>query len=286
MNPVPLLAAAALSACLQGAPPLRPQAKAGIVEAEWGFIRHCEREGVKASFIEAFHPDGLIFLPDPVNGKKWYAGQPESKAQLGWYPAFSFTSAAEDLGYNVGPWTRRPTPDSAAMAFGWYFSAWKKEAGPTWKLLWDIGMPTRAAANGHEVLKASPPAGKPALRFAELSPVQALDLDRKFSAKARLEGLEIAYRTFLAPEGRLFRSPDQPASGWEAVRTLLSASPGDRTWEPRGALAAASGELLFIQGAYTRTQTGKAPETGTYIRVWRRLGAAWALELDLESPQK
>ena len=285
MNPLPLLASAALSACLLAAPPLRPQGKTGIVEAEWGFIRHCQREGVKASFIEAFHPEGLVFLPDPVNGKKWYASQPESKSQLAWYPVFSFTSAAEDLGYNAGPWTWRPEPDSAAKAFGWFFSVWKKDPGTTWRLFWDIGVPTRAEAGGLEALKASPPAVKPTQNSAALSEQLALDLDRKFSTKARLEGLETAYRSFLAPAGRVLRSPEQPASGWEAVRTLLAASPGDRNWEPRGALVAASGELLFVQGAYTRTQTGKPRESGSYIRVWRRLGAAWTLELDLESPQ-
>jgi hypothetical protein len=51
-------------------------------------------------------------------------------------------------------------------------------------------------------------------------------------------------------------------------------------------VVARSGEILFVQGGYSRMVEGKPAESGSYIRVWRRLGPAWTLELDLESPQQ
>lgn len=259
-------------------------AAAGLVEAEWAFIHHCAKAGVKASFLEAFHPEGLIFRPEPANGKAWYGQRPEAKGLLSWAPAVTCTAASEDLGYNTGPWEFRTEPGAAPRAFGWFFSVWKRGPGGAWKLFWDIGVPTREAA-AVPVLKATPPSIREALPGAALSEAQALELDRKFIQKAVAESAEAAYRGFLAPEGRLFRSPAQPAAGWTAAQTLLAGSPGTRTWEPRDAAVARSGELLFIQGAYTRAREGKSTESGTYIRVWRRLGPAWTLELDLESPQ-
>ena len=283
MKPMPCLLVFGLSLQIQSTPP-RPAA-AGILEAERAFIRHSGREGIKASFIEAFHPEGLIFRPEPANGKDWYQRQPESKARLSWLPAISFTAASGDLGYNAGPWTWKPDPGSEPKAFGWFFSVWKRDPGGAWKLFWDIGMPTREPAADVPALKASGPARRVTAEVAPLSETQAIDLDRMFIAKAKSEGLEQAYRFYLAPAGRVFRSPSQPAAGWASARGLLAASAGARTWEPRGAAVARSGEILFVQGAYSRTQEAKPAETGSYVRVWRRLGTAWTLELDLESPQ-
>lgn len=284
MRPLPCLLAVVLSSMVQSTPPQRPAA-AGILEAEWTFIRHCEWAGIKASFIEAFHADGLIFRPEPANGRDWYGRQPESKARLAWAPAVSFTAASDELGWNAGPWTWKPGPGSEPKAFGWFFSVWKRDPGGAWKLFWDIGMSTGEPAAGVPELRASGPARRPVAAVVPLSEAQALDLDRMFIAKARTEGLERAYRCYLAPAGRVFRSPSQPATGWTSAQGLLAASTGARTWEPRGAAVARSGELLFVQGGYSRTREAKAAETGSYVRVWRRLGTAWTLELDLESPQ-
>jgi len=45
-------------------------------------------------------------------------------------------------------------------------------------------------------------------------------------------------------------------------------------------LVAASGELAYTPGTYTR---GDAAERGDYVFVWRR-GAAWRLELAVLNP--
>ena len=291
MDPVLLLvtavAAAATALPVEAAPThLEAPVRSGILDAEWDFIRHCERAGVKASFLEAFHPGGLVFNPEPANGREWYAKQPKSRSRLSWYPAISFTAASDELGYNAGPWEWRPDPESEAKAFGWFLTVWKRDDSGAWKLFWDIGIPLTDRALGVAALKAGArTGGKASPASAALSEQLALDLDRGFAAKARESGLEHAYRTFLAPEGRVFRRPSQPATGWGPVRSLLAASPGSRTWEPKGTAVARSGEILFIHGGYSRTVEGKSPETGTYIRIWRRLGTAWTLELDLESPR-
>jgi hypothetical protein len=286
VQPFPILIAVSLaSQTLPTQPPPQIQTNQSIVEAEWTFIRNCERAGINASFLEAFHPEGLIFRPQPANGKEWYAKQPETKSRLSWVPAFSFTAASKDLGYNTGPWDWRPGPGAEPKAFGWFFSVWKRNSAGAWKLFWDIGIPTREAAFGVAALRVTIPSRKETHGLEPLSEAQALELDKKFAAKVKSEGIENAYQTHLAPEGQVFRSPAQPLAGWTKARTLLLGSPGLRTWEPRGAAVARSGEILFVHGAYARDMEGKPPESGTYVRVWRRMGAAWTLELDLESPQ-
>lgn len=279
MRWIPMILAGVLAAAA-AARPARPEA--GILAAEWSFIRQCEREGIRASFIAAFHPDGLLFNPDPHNGRDWYARQPESPARLAWFPAATYTAASGDLGYNTGPWEWRSRAGEPATTFGWFFSVWTRRPGTGWSLLWDIGMPTRTAAAG--IPAAVQPRSRKALAATvPLTEAQALELDRRFAARAA-EAAEPAYRTHFAPEGRLFRSPAQPATGWTEARALLAASPGRRTWEPRGAAIAGSGEILFVHGTYRRERTEGPAESGTYVRAWRRLGAAWTLELDLEAP--
>ena len=256
----------------------------GILAAEWSFIHHCERDGIKAAFVAAFHPEGLLFRPMPCNGREWYGSQPESPARLAWFPAITYTAVSGDLGCNAGPWEWRARAGDPAAAFGWFFSVWKRQPGSGWQLFWDIGIPTRSAARGVAPLTTPSRRPRATVATAPLTEAQALELDRRFAAQAA-KGMEPAYRIHFAPEGRLFRSPDQPATGWPDARHLLAASPGHRTWEPRGAAVATSGEILFVQGSYRRDRTDGPAETGTYIRVWRRLGTAWTLELDLESPQ-
>lgn len=288
MHWIPLVLAGTL--CAMAASPhgstRRAPGQAGILAAEWAFIRHCERDGMKPAFQAAFHPEGLLFRPEPQNGRDWYARLPETPARLSWFPAVAGTAQSGDLGYTSGPWEWRERPEASATAFGWFLSVWKRDPEAGWQLLWDIGIPTRSAARGVRPLPvpgSTRPDPQPSA--VPLSAEQALELDRRFAAAASARA-ELAYRTHLAPEGRLYRSPDPPSVGWVPARALLASRPGPAAWEPAGSAAAASGELLFVHGTYQRRPPAGPPESGTYVRAWRRLGTAWTLEFDLESPRK
>jgi ketosteroid isomerase-like protein len=88
---------------------------------------------------------------------------------------------------------------------------------------------------------------------------------------------------FLADDA-LFGAAAGLADGKAAVRAELEPlfAPGgpSLTWTPQRAVVAASGDLAFTIGHFTRTGDERASE-GSYVTVWRKHGQAWKALLDM-----
>src|SRR5436190_18110221 len=78
-----------------------------------------------------------------MNAKKVWGERAPRKGLLSWEPIFADVSRAGDLGYTTGPWEFRPDgPDDQPVAFGQYFTIWKKQSGGDWKAVLDRGVST------------------------------------------------------------------------------------------------------------------------------------------------
>src|SRR5206468_7970386 len=112
-----------------------------LVEAERAFARASVARGTRAAFLENLADNSIIFHPHPVDGKKWWNAQPVRPGVLTWQPIFADVSRAGDLGYTTGPWEFRPNgPDDRPVAFGQYFTIWKKQRDGSWKAVLDRGV--------------------------------------------------------------------------------------------------------------------------------------------------
>src|SRR5438552_15104088 len=119
----------------------RMQNRRALVEMEHAFAKAAATKGTRDAFLEFLADDGVIFQPGPVNGKKLWGERPSRKGLLSWEPIFADVSRAGDLGYTTGPWEFRPNgPDDQPIAFGQYFTIWKKQRDGSWKAVLDRGV--------------------------------------------------------------------------------------------------------------------------------------------------
>src|SRR5580765_4688792 len=119
----------------------RQMSRRALVAMERAFAKAAATKGTRDAFIEFLADDGIIFQPGPVNGKKFWSERQPRSGVLSWEPVFADVSRAGDLGYTTGPWEFRPNgPDDKPVAFGQYFTIWKKQADSSWKFVLDRGV--------------------------------------------------------------------------------------------------------------------------------------------------
>lgn len=266
-------------------------ARQGLLAAEWAFVRHAEREGIRASFLAAFHPEAVMFRPGPVNGPEIYAKRQETGAVLRWHPALAEVSSSGDLGFTTGPSRFQVAPNAPTVHHGWFVSLWVRERGGPWKLRLDLGIsnPEPAAA-----IPALPePKGLPTPLPAKIAPAPCpalLEADRAFARQAAERGLVPAYRAQLEDQARLLLEGAHPHLGWEAVRKALETGTGGAsvTWETTTALASHAQDLGCTWGTLTRRAPGSEKATrANVVRMWRRSDprAPWKVVLEIQTPR-
>lgn len=265
-----------------------------LVETERAFSKTAATRGIRDSFLEYLADDGVLFRPQPVNGKQWMSARPARPGLLWWEPTFAFVSRAGDLGYDTGPWEfREKGPDDKPIGHGYFVTVWKKQADGTWKFVVDIGTsnppPTGPSAGWQ------PPAGvgkkEKAAKKVNVETEQSalLSLDREFSKASVAQGLVKAYLAHIDDDVRFYRDGSFPVVGREATRSALSEKQGVLNWQPVKAGVSLSGDLGYTYGTYDFKGNGadgkEGAENGGYARIWRRRGnGKWKVVLDILNP--
>ena len=239
-----------------------------LMSAERDFAARSLRLGVKAAFLGVLAEDALLFRPGPVNGRDWYAARPDvAPFTLAWAPEAGEASA--DLGYTYGPYRLTPRDaegrDGDALG-GHYFSVWTREAGASWRLWLDQGVPH--ALTELPVEAATPASPRP-------------------STGGRAEDLaarDDAFNTLLA--GAHDAAAVQPYLSTDAVLLRPGQLPQSRdavaAWTPMRAPAQRSALRVSKDGRLAAT-AGAAPGTQpqTYQRAWRLEADGWRVVVDL-----
>src|ERR1043166_6433410 len=193
----------------------RTRNRQALVEMEHAFAKAAATKGTRDAFLEFLADDGIIFQPGPVNGKKFWSERPPRKGLLSWEPVFADVSRAGDLGYTTGPWEFRPNgPDDQPVAFGQYFTIWKKQRDGSWKAVLDRGVTTEKSF------------GKPPLTFPEdderANAASSIDVVAELATLMKLEQefsrasaifARTAYDAYLADDARVLRENKAPAIG-------------------------------------------------------------------------
>lgn len=259
-------------------PATNPTARS-LAAAETAFAHESETNGMRTAFLHALSAEGIVFQPDPQNGRKAWEPKKDSGGLLRWQPVLAVVAASGDLGYTTGPWTFRKSADDKKVAFGQFVSIWRRENGK-WKLLLDLGTDDPA-----------PPAETPALQLID----NHAPNDSTAAARENIFEQDRAYAadpaakfSAVAAEGiRLYQPGKLPAIGKTAAEAALGAAPPALTFgEPKGDIAT-SGDLGFAWGEYSaKEKSGTSGQTGYYLRIWRKNEAGqWQLALDLLHPR-
>lgn len=262
-----------------------------LVESERTFASASAELGMRDAFIAYMADDAVIFRPRAVNAQAFLHEQPVEPGLLAWEPAFADVADAGDLGFTTGPWKYAPNPNDDYIAFGQYFSFWKKQSDGTWKVVIDhgtsqpardakqaVGTPIRATADqGEEV----DPADITEIRESLLA------RDRAFASELSTDVTSEMLATFVDPSIRLLRNGGPPLHGIESMQTLASETAGSPTWVVLGGDVSRSGDLGYTYGEYTLTAPASATpeESGNYVRAWRRSrDGVWRIVVDLTVP--
>jgi len=293
---------AAVAAALLASPSLAQTAQAidrptidrqaaldGMVAAEKAFSDDAVKKGIRDSFLDFLADDGVLFRPDPVNGKEFLRGRPATPGLLSWHAAYAEVSLAGDLGYDTGPAEYRgkagDKPDQIQFA-----TVWKRQANGAWKAVVDLGtsdnppIPVAISLKGPAKMAASAlPKVDAAAEKASL-----LLAERTLDKATRLQGLA-ASAPFLADDARLLRPGRPMISGKEAVRAFLSEDKKPLGWEPAGGGVALSGDLGYTYGVVQRPEGDAASpwvKTDNYLHVWRKgMDGAWKLVFEVVNPR-
>ena len=185
-----------------------------LVDAELRFAADAAHLGTRAAFLRHLAPTSVVFDPGPVNGPIRWQKHAANAARLAWTPEYAEMSGSADLGWTTGPWSFRA--DSIAkepVAWGHYFTVWKKLPGEGWKAVIDAGIDHAAVPlGGSPVLRALP-----ASASRSKSPLAARrglwEADESFGRIARKDGVAAAIRELGAGDVRVMRDGHTPMSG-------------------------------------------------------------------------
>jgi ketosteroid isomerase-like protein len=262
-----------------------------VVEAERAFARAAATKGTRNAFLEFLADDGIIFQPGPVNGKQFWQARSPRKGLLSWEPIFADVSAAGDLGYTTGPYEFRPNgPDDKPVAFGQYFTIWKKQTDGSWKVALDRGT-SNSQPSGPVATLEFPRAVTRASKKLEIDPTKErplmLKLEADFSQASSSQGIVKAFHSYLADDARVLRDNSSPAVGKAAALAATSSKSGVLTWRPTTANISRSGDLGYTYGTYEfkPTSASEKSEHGNYVRVWKRDARGhWKVVIDILNP--
>ncbi len=283
---VAMLAFLALPAAMAAESGL-PPAQQELFDTERAFVRMAADKGFRDSFYAYFADDGIAFNPHPFRVRTALANQPSSPGPMGavWAPVYGDISEAGDLGWDTGPLVfqgRNGAPDRHGM----FFSVWKRQPDGSFKVVLDVGSDTPSAVVPLDEPVHVSRQASPRVTGDEDVPAMTASLlavERAFFETAATESLGRAYGSRLDDEARVHRPGVMPVVGRPDLDGWANTLTGKYRGEPLAADVSESGDLGYVYGNYE--QDGAAPESGYYVRVWRRNGQGdWRIVMDTVSP--
>jgi hypothetical protein len=231
-----------------------------LVGAEHAFARMASEKGIKAAFLAYIADDGLIFRPEPTNGKVFWTSRPDSPAILTWAPNYSDLSSNGILGYTTGNWEYCPQNGE-------------------YKFVVDIGINhPKPAKYSTDWVTATEETRDPNERNTT-----AADVAQGFYNTAATKGAKSAYKEFGADDIRLYREGKFPILGKKAALDTVNANDSTIGFAKRGVFFGAA-DISYSLNTYSITISGKVNEKGNSLQIWKLVHGKWHIVLDILKP--
>ena len=253
-----------------------------LVATEVSFATMAREKSAKAAFVEFIDDDGIVFEPSPVNGKEVWQKRAELPYLLAWQPKYADISSDGVYGYTTGDWQYSAKKNDAPIAFGTYFTIWRKQPSGNWKFVLDLGIDHEKPLTSENGWKAAKGVTKTPKSF---SAEKLGDEEKAFSESAKTRGVTKAYNQYLTEDSRLLRNRDFPFVGKKAILAELSKQTTISAWSPLKSFISAN--FGYTYGAYQNLDaTGKTVEKGYYVHVWKWNGKNWRVVLEVVKAAK
>ncbi len=266
---------------------VRKQNRQALVQMERDFASAAAANGTRDAFLEFIADDGILFQPGPINGKKFWTERQARKGLLSWEPIFADVSRSGDLGYTTGPWEFRPNgADDKPVAFGQYFTIWKKQSDGSWKFVLDRGVGSEKPFATKILLFPLNDEESTTSGNIDIETGRAIvkKLEAEFAERSVKKGAADAFDSYLAEDARLLRENVAPAVGKNTALSLVSSRLGNLSWQVTAADISASGDLGYTYGVFEFKSGSAGPEHGSYVHVWKKQNGKWKVVLDIMSP--
>ncbi len=251
-----------------------------VVDTEHAFAQFAADNSTKGAFLKFIADDGLLFLPDKVNGKAHWNGRWPSSGLLSWAPNYADVSANGIIGYTTGNWEYRAKgKGDTPAAFGEFITVWQRQPDGQYKFVVDIGV-------GHE---------KPGkystdwvttgdnAKNANDKNTSAADTAHGFFEIVLKESVKKAYEVYAADDIRLYREDKLPFLGKKDALKAVAAEKGVVAVSKRSSFFGAA-DLSYTVSTYTRSVDGKVVEKGNYVQIWKLKAGKWRIVLDIFKP--
>jgi ketosteroid isomerase-like protein len=249
-----------------------------IATAEKAFAAMAAAKGTRAAFLEFAAPDAIVFDTKPENAREVWEKKLANQSLLAWAPTLADASADGSMGYTTGNWEFRPKGASdLPVAWGEYFTIWKKQLDGKWKFELDIGV-SHDSAQFSTDWKSSAPVKKGA--NSQNATWQSVELD--FSETLRTERANGVYQKLAADNIYLLRDGKLPIVGKKTA--LEQIIPKENfTLKTKVLGGGAASDFIYAYGQYASALNNKN-ETGFFVRVWKHEPQGWRIALDLAHP--
>lgn len=249
-----------------------------IYDTERAFERAVAEKGINAGFIEFMSPVGVMFDPEPVNGRERWRKRSASPAALTWNPIKIEVSSNGALAFSIGNSIYRPKgKDDPNEIHGHYISIWTRQPDGEYLAALDTGI-------NHEKPASLEPNWQPgSTPSPEPNPKNLIagDSTIAFFRMAESRGLAKAFAAHAADDVYLLRNGKFPLVGRKAAIDYLSDSKLGIRFAKRRSFIEAQ-DLAYVYSTYVMLdKNGAEKEKGNFVQVWKLRGGRWQIAADV-----
>lgn len=254
-----------------------------IYETEKAFEKAVAEKGFNQGFIEFMSADGVLFRPNAVNAREYLKSQPASLASLTWNPEFIDVSSNGALAYSIGNGEFRPQgKNDSTVYYSHYLSVWQRQPDGTYRATLDTGISHEKPAKIETDWKTPPNSA----RDSNEKKISAADSSTVFFETAEKQGMEKAYKAFLADDARILREGKMPFVGKKAALNEIKKEKSSIKFKKRSIFTSAA-DLAYFTNSYTLfDKSGKETGKGNFVQVWKLINGKWLIVADIFTPVK
>jgi len=238
-----------------------------LVKAEQDFAEKLAKTGAKTAFATYSGDKTLVFRPNPVNAKTYYATAEDTK-DLSWTPVYARVSRSGDWGFTTGPYTY----NGKETSYGQYFSVWKAVDGK-WELVLDLGTTHNKPLNKVTTAFIEPKDSyKPHFlndkqREAGASIVSTTE--STLNATLKSYGIS-AFAGFINPDVRILFPGYEPIIGKDKALAFFNSMISKATLKTTKVNKADGGDFAYTYGLATLDYKADLRESFNYVFIYER----------------
>lgn len=239
-----------------------------LVKAELDFAEKLAKTGAKTAYATYAANDALVFRPNPVSAKTYYATKGDDTKDISWKPVYARVSRSGDWGFTTGPYVY----SGQQTTYGQYFSVWKAVDGK-WELMLDLGTEHNKPLNKVTTEFIEPKDHyKPQLlndKQREAGTSIIATTESTLNATLKSYGVS-AFAGFINPDVRILFPGYEPILGKDKAMAFFNSMMSKVNLKTTKVNKADGGDLAYTYGLAAVDYKAELRESFNYVFVYER----------------